>query len=41
MVKDVQELEANTSEFMNRLSDDPDHVKAYFDHPTLAPYSFD
>lgn len=38
MVKDVQELETNTSEFMNKLSTEPDHVKAYFDHPTLAHY---
>ena len=38
MVQDIQELEANTSAFMNRLSDDPDHVKAYFDHPSLVKY---
>lgn len=33
MVQNIQELEANTFAFMSRLSDDPDHVKAYFDHP--------
>lgn len=38
MVQDIQELEANTSAFMGRLSDDPEHVKAYFDHPSLAKY---
>lgn len=38
MVKNVQELEANASAFMGRLSNDPDHVKAYFDHPVLQPY---
>ena len=38
MVQDIQELEANTSAFMGRLSDDPEHVKAYFDHPSLANY---
>ena len=38
MVQDIQELEANTSAFMGRLSDDPDHVKAYFDHPFLVKY---
>ena len=41
MVKDVQELEANTSAFMGRLSHDPDHVKAYFDHPALECYKLD
>ena len=38
MVKNVQELEANTSEFMDALSADPNHVKAYFDHPALESY---
>ena len=38
MVKDLQELESNTTEFMSQLSGDPDHVKAYFDHPVLQPY---
>lgn len=38
MVQDIQELEANTSAFMGLLSDDPDHVKAYFDHPSLVKY---
>ena len=38
MVKDVQELESNTSEFMDKLSANPNHVKAYFDHPVLLPY---
>ena len=41
MVKDVQELEANTSAFMGRISDDPDHVQTYFDHPALQPYKLD
>ena len=38
MVKDVAELEDNTNTFMSRLSEDEDHVKAYFDHPILSPY---
>ena len=38
MVQNIRELEANTSAFMNRLSDEPDRVKAYFDHPSLAKY---
>ena len=38
MVKDIHELEANTSAFMDCLSADPDHVKAYFDHPALESY---
>ncbi|MBQ5989955.1 MAG: IS630 family transposase [Oscillospiraceae bacterium] len=38
MVKDVTELEDNTNAFMSRLSDDEDHVKAYFDHPALSSY---
>ena len=38
MAQDIQELENNTSVFMNRLSDNPDHVKAYFDHPSLVKY---
>ena len=38
MVKNVQELEVNTSEFMDSLSADSDHVKAYFDHPALDCY---
>lgn len=38
MVQNIRELEANTSAFMNRLSDEPDHVKAYFDHPSLVKY---
>ena len=38
MVKNTLELEENTSKFMDCLSADPDHVKAYFDHPSLAPY---
>ena len=41
MVQNIQELEDNTSAFMNRLSDDPDHVKAYFDHPSLVKYKLD
>ena len=38
MVQNIQELEANTSAFMGRLSHDPEHVKVYFDHPSLANY---
>ena len=38
MVKDVQELESNTNEFMAKISGDPDHVKAYFNHPVLNSY---
>lgn len=34
----VYELETNTSNFMTKLSDDPDHVKSYFDHPALDKY---
>ena len=41
MVQDIQELEANASAFMDRLSDDSDHVKAYFDHPALTKYKLD
>lgn len=41
MVKDVHELESNTTDFMTQLSGDPDHVKAYFDHPILQPYKLD
>ena len=40
-VQDIQELKDNTSAFMNRLSDDPNHVKAYFDHPSLVKYKLD
>lgn len=38
MVKTVEELESNTSDFMDKLSSDPDHVKSYFDHPALLKY---
>lgn len=41
MVKDVQELETNASEFMSNLSSDPDHVKSYFNHPILQSYKLD
>lgn len=41
MVKEIQELEANTSEFMTKLSGDSDHVKAYFNHPALKSYKLD
>ncbi len=41
MVKDVHELESNTTDFMTQLSGDPDHVKAYFDHSVLQPYKLD
>ena len=40
-VRDIQVLETNTFSFMGRLSDDPDHVKAYFDHPALTKYKLD
>ena len=38
MVKNDQELEENTTKFMDCLSADPDCVKAYFDHPALDRY---
>lgn len=41
MVKSVEELEANTSQFMEKLSDDSDHVKSYFNHPALDKYKLD
>ncbi len=41
MVQDIQELQDNTSAFMGRLSGEPDHVKAYFDHPALTKYKLD
>lgn len=41
MVKDKQELQSHAEAFMNSLSTDPDHVKAYFDHPTLHHYKLD
>ena len=41
MVKSVEELETNTQEFMSKLSDDPDHVQSYFDHPALDNYKLD
>ena len=41
MVQDIQELESNTSAFMDRLSGNPGHVKAYFDHPALTKYKLD
>jgi transposase len=41
MVKSVEELETNTQEFMSKLSDDPDRVQSYFDHPALDNYKFD
>ena len=37
-VRDVGELEVHTSDFMQKLTGDPDHVMAYFDHPVLEPY---
>ena len=37
-VHDVGELEVHASDFMQKLADDPDHVKAYFNHPVLEPY---
>ena len=41
MVKSVEELEANTQEFMDKLSDDSAHVKSYFNHPALDDYKLD
>ena len=41
MVNDISELESNTNDFMNSLSDDPDHVKAFFGHPALIKYKLD
>ena len=41
MAQDIQELEDNASAFMGWLSDEPDHVKAYFDHPALIKYMLD
>lgn len=38
MEQNIQELEENISAFMGRISDDPDHVKSYFDHPSLEKY---
>lgn len=40
MVNDISELETNTNNFMKNLSDDSDHVKAYFTPPFLAKYNF-
>lgn len=40
IVQDVRELGANTSAFMDRISEDPGHVKSYFDHPSLEKYKF-
>lgn len=41
MVKSVEELEANTADFMEKLSVDSDHVKSYFNHPALDKYKLD
>ena len=41
MVKNAEELENNTSEFMKKLSDDNEHIKSYFDHPALDKYRLD
>ena len=41
MVKDEKELEANATAFMTKLSGDSDHIKAYFNHPTLKSYKLD
>ena len=41
MVQDVRELEDNTAAFMGRISEKPDHVKSYFDHPALDKYKLD
>lgn len=41
MAKNIDELEENTNVFMNGLAANEDHIKAYFDHPTLKPYKVD
>ena len=41
MAKSVEELETNTQEFMSKLSNNPDHVQSYFDHPALDDYKLD
>ena len=41
MVKNVNELEANATAFMTKLSGDSDHVKTYFNHPALKSYKLD
>ena len=38
MVKNKQELHSRAESFMNALSSDPEHVKAYFEHPVLHHY---
>ena len=40
-VKTIQELEDNTNDFMQTLSDKPEHVQSYFDHPALKDYKLD
>ena len=41
MVKNINELEDNTNEFMKGLSENPDHVKSYFNHSALQRYKLD
>ena len=41
MVKNINELEDNTIEFMKGLSENPDHVKSYFNHSALQRYKLD
>ena len=40
-VKNVKELEDNTNSFMTGLSNDPEHISSYFDHPSLKSYKID
>ena len=40
-VKTIQELEDNTNDFMQTLSDKPEHVQSYFNHPKLKDYKLD
>ena len=40
-VNNVKELEDNANSFMSGLSNDPDHVSSYFEHPSLKPYKID
>ena len=36
--RNESDLQQHADSFMTSLADNPDHVKSYFDHPTLAPY---
>ena len=41
MVHSEDELHDHTEEYMNYLSDKPDHIKSFFDHPALEDYKLD